>query len=211
MRRTLLLAAAPMALALAACEGGATAPERQAELTEAEAQAIAADWDAVAATLLAGFGPVFSAEPAGAPSAESSTNTTTFQRQHTCPVSGSSTLAGQRTVTRDPATRTGSMQMTATRTDAACTVNARGRQGGTLTIDGNPNIQVTAQHGWSNGVPGPATHTQKGSFTWSRSAGGSGTCSVDLTGTFTPATQTYTLAGTFCGRTVNATRTRTSS
>jgi hypothetical protein len=32
---------------------------------------------------------------------------------------------------------------------------------------------------------------------------------VDLTGTFTLATQTYTLSGTFCGRTVNVTRTRT--
>ena len=209
MRRTLLLAA-PMALALAACEGGATDPVRQADLSDAEAQELAADWDAVAATLLAGFGPAFSAEPAGAPSAESSTHTTTFQRQHACPVSGSSTLAGQRTVTRNPATHTGSMQMTATRTDAACTVNARGRQGGTLTINGNPHIQVTAQHAWTNGVPGPATHTQKGSFTWSRSAGGSGTCSVDLTGTFTPSTQTYTLAGTLCGRAVNVTRTRTS-
>lgn len=209
MRRMLLLITAPLALATAACDGGATAPATDAELTEAEAQAAAAEWDAVAATLMASFGPVFSTAGAGEPSMESSTATSTFRRQHACPGGGTSTLAGQRTVTRDPAARTGSMQMAATRTDSACTVHARGQQGGTLTIDGNPNIQVTAQHAWSNAVPGPHVHTQKGSFAWRRSTGASGTCSVDLSGTFTPATQTYTLTGTFCGRAVNVTRTRT--
>lgn len=209
MRRTFLLIAAPLALALAACEGGATGPATNAELSESEAQMAAAEWDAVAATLLASFGPVFSRAEAGPPSMAASTTTDTFRQQRACPAGGSSTLAGQRTVTRDPATHTGSMQMAATRTDSACTVPARGGQGGTLTIDGSPNIQVTAQSSWSNGVPGPHVHTQKGSFAWRRSTGASGTCGVDLVGTLTPATQTYTLTGTFCGRAVNVTRTRT--
>ena len=40
--------------------------------------------------------------------------------------------------------------------------------------------------------------------------GGSGTCDVDLSSSFDPATHTVTVTGTFCGRTVNVTRTRAS-
>jgi hypothetical protein len=40
-------------------------------------------------------------------------------------------------------------------------------------------------------------------------SGGSGSCTVDLTATWTPATRTYTLQGTFCDRAVHVTRTRT--
>jgi hypothetical protein len=210
MRRTALLFAAPFALALAACEGGATDPALDASLSEAEARELAAAWDGVAAGAIAGFGPLFNVQEAGGPSAAATTATTSFKRQHACPAGGGSSIEGTLTVTRDPATRTGSMQMNATRTDSACTLPARGRREGTVTITGSPNIQLTGSHAWTNGVPGVHTHTQKGSFTWSRSTGGTGTCTVDLTGTYTPATQTYTLAGTFCGRTVNVTRTRTS-
>ncbi len=209
MRRTALLFAAPFAFALAACEGAATGPA-DASLSEAEAREVAAAWDGVAAGAIAGFGPLFSVQEAGGPSAAATTSTTTFERQHACPAGGSSSIEGTRVVTRDPATRTGSMQMNATRTDSECTVPARGQREGTVTITGNPSIQLAANHAWTNGVPGVHTHTQKGSFTWTRSTGGTGTCTVDLTGTFTPATQTYTLAGSFCGRTVNVTHTRTS-
>jgi hypothetical protein len=208
MRRASLLFAAPLALALAACEGGATDPALNASLSEAEAREVAAAWDGVAAGAIAAFGPMFSVQDAGGPSAASTTTTSSFQRQHACPVSGTSSIAGQRVVTRDPATRTGSVQVNATRTDAACTVNARGGRGGTMSITGNPNVQLTAQHAWTNGVPGVHTHTQQGSFSWSRSTGQSGTCTVNLTGTFTPSTQTYTLTGTLCDRAVNVTRTR---
>lgn len=209
MRRTALLFAAPFALALAACEGGATGPG-DASLSDAEAREVAAAWDGVAAGTITGFGPFFNVQGADGPSAAATTSTTSFNRQHTCPAGGSSSIEGTLVVTRDPATRTGSLQMNATRTDAACTVPARGKREGTVTITGSPNIQLSGNHAWTNGVPGVHTHTQKGSFTWSRSTGGTGTCAVDLTGTFTPATQTYTLNGTFCGRTLNVTRTRTS-
>jgi hypothetical protein len=209
MRRTALLFAAPFALALAACEGGATDPA-DASLSEAEARELAAAWDAVATGAIAGVGPAFSVTEAGGPSAAATTSTTGFKRQHACPAGGGSSIEGTLTIIRDPATRTGSVQMNATRTDAACTVPARGQREGTVTITGNPNVQLTGNHAWTNGVPGVHTHAQKGSFTWSRSTGGTGTCAVDLTGTFTPATLTYTLAGTFCGRTVNVTRTRPS-
>jgi hypothetical protein len=203
MRRTALLFAAPFALALAGCEGGATDPG-DASLGSAEAREVAAAWDGVAGGTISGFLLAF--QGAAAPSA-AATSTTSFKRQHACPGGGVSTVEGQRVVARDPATRSGSSQVNATRTDSACTIPARGRRGGTVTITGSPNIQLAANGTWTNGVPGVHTHTQKGSFTWSRSTGGTGTCTVDLTGTFTPASQTHTLTGTFCGRTVNVTHT----
>jgi hypothetical protein len=208
MARTTLLSAATLALlALAACDGSPTAGA--AALSADEATEIAAAWDEIGASAIDGTGgPLFSLS-AGVEAASVITTTTTFSRQHDCPAGGTSTLAGQRIVTVDPATRTGGLQLTATRTDAACAINARRGREGTLTITGTPNVQVTAQQSWTAGIPAQHTATTRGSFTWARSTGQSGSCTVDLTATRTPATHTYTLAGTFCGKTISVTRTRT--
>lgn len=203
-----LLSAALCALALAACDGGSPTGGGDPAMDRSEAQNAAATWDEVGAMMMDAFvGPSFSAAPAaGEPSF--ATVTTEFTRTRQCPVSGTATLQGTRTVNHDPANNSGSMQMTATRTDAACTMNAR-RGGGTISITTTPNVQVTASQSWSGGQPGTRTATHKGSFNWSRSTGQSGSCTVDLTATFTPATRTYTLNGTFCNHTVSVTRTRT--
>lgn len=202
-----LLSAALAALALAACDGGSPTAGGDPAMDRAEAQNAAAAWDEVGAMMMDAFvGPTSSAAPAAGPSF--ATVTTEFTRTRECPVSGTATLQGTRSVNHDPATNSGSMQMTATRTDAACTMNAR-RGGGTIGITTTPNVQVTASQTWSGGQPGVRTATQKGSFSWTRSTGQSGSCTVDLTATWTPATHTYTLNGTFCNQTVSVTRTRT--
>jgi len=77
-----------------------------------------------------------------------------------------------------------------------------------LTLNGNPNIAYDGKLNIVNGaLSGLQTQTHKGSFKWART-GGSGTCDVDLTSSFDPATHTVTVSGTFCGHTVNVTRTR---
>lgn len=201
-----LLSAALAALALAACDGASPTGGGDPAMDRAEAQNAAATWDEVGALMMDGFmGPSFSVAP-GEPVL--ATVTTEFTRTRNCPVSGTATLRGTRTLTHDPATNSGSMQLTATRTDAACTMNAR-RGGGTISITTTPNVQVTASQTWSAGQPGTRTATHKGSFTWARGTGQSGSCTVDLTATFTPATRTYTLNGTFCDHTVSVTRTHT--
>lgn len=206
MVRTILLSAATLGLfVMAACDGSPTVAADDT-ISAAEAQDLASVWDEVGASAIDGAaGPLFSIM-AGEESA-ALTTTTAFSRQHDCPRGGTSTLAGQRVVTADAATRTGSLGLTATRTDAACAFNARRGQG-TLTLTGAPNVQVTAQQAWTAGVPGQHVATTRGAFTWARSTGQSGSCTVDLTSTRTPATHTYTVAGTFCGRTVSVTRTR---
>jgi hypothetical protein len=207
MRRNFLLSTAALAaFALAACDGAPTGGA-DAAMDLAEAQNAASAWDEVGALVMDGFdGPSIngslSVEPAFV------TATTEFSRTRACPVSGTATLAGTRVLAHNPATDTRSMHLTATRTDAACTVNAR-RRGGTMSITTTPNVAVTAHQTWTAGQPGTRTTTHKGSFSWQRSGGRSGTCTVDLTATFTPATRTYTLNGTFCGHAVSVTRTHT--
>lgn len=205
--RTPLLSAALAALALAACDGASPTGGADPAMDRAEAQNAAATWDEVGAFMMDAFvGPAFSVAPGGEPAL--ATITTEFTRTRNCPVSGTATLQGTRTVNHDPATNNGSVQMTATRTDAACTMNAR-RGGGTISITTTPSVQVTSNQTWTAGQPGTRTATHKGSFSWARSTGQSGSCAVDLTATFTPATRTYTLNGTFCNHTVSVTRTHT--
>lgn len=201
------LAAAVAALALAACDG---APTDAAGLTLADVQALAPAWDAVAQSAVDAAAPSLSADGAGttdhAGPPPAGTTTLTFTRTRTCPLGGSTTLAGERTITHDPETRSGSMTMAATRTDDACTFSTR-RHDARITVTGNPGVAVTVSHAWSGGVPGVRTSTQQGAFTWTR-GDATGTCTVDLASTWDPATHTHTVQGTFCGRTVDVTRTR---
>ncbi|HEU0302079.1 MAG TPA: hypothetical protein VFR37_21670 [Longimicrobium sp.] len=205
MLRKSMLSAALAALALAACDGSPTGGAAAA-LDQLEAENAAALWDEVGAAVMDGFGPAFNMVPVEG--AVSATTTTQFTRTRQCPAGGTSTFAGTHTVTRDPDTRSGSTALDATRTDAACTVAAR-RGRGTISITTTPNVAVTSSQSWTNGQPGTRTTTHKGSFDWTRSAGQSGSCTVDLTATFNPTTRTYTLNGTFCNRTISVTRTHT--
>ena len=105
----------------------------------------------------------------------------------------------------DPSTHSLTIDADATRTDAACAFQTRD---GVLTVNGNPNLTYEGHLNIVNGVlVGPQTQTHKGSFTWART-GGSGSCDVDLTSSFDPATHTGTVTGHFCGHIVNVTQTR---
>jgi hypothetical protein len=204
--RTYLLPAVIGLAALAACDG-ASPTGGGAALTQAEAQELASAWDNIGAGVMDGYGgPSESVLPGGEPS--NATTTTEFASTRACPAGGSATVQGSRVVTRD-GQGSGSVHFAATRTDAACAFSAR-RGEGTITLTTTPTVQLTSDQSWSGGQPGTRTSTHKGSFDWTRSASGaSGSCAVDLTATWTPATHTYTLNGTFCNRTVSVTRTRT--
>lgn len=197
-----------MALAaLTACDGGSPTggADAAATLTQAEAQELAYAWDGVGAGVMDGQGGPFTAVLPGSPAA--ATNSIAFNSTRACPSGGSATVQGTREVTRGDGS--GSVAVSATRTDAACAFPARrGAEGTVMTITTTPSVQLTSQQTWTNGQPGTRTSTQKGSFDWSRSGGASGSCTVDLTATWTPATRTYTLQGTFCDRAIDVTRTR---
>ena len=208
MHRKLLIPLAAV-LALAACDKGVTDPggASSSQLSAADVQALAGETGDQDGAFLDGFaGPSFNKVAAGPQFA--TTVTTTFTRTRTCPAGGDVKLEGTVTHTADPATQSGSTAFNATRTENACAFN---HNGGTITITGNPNTKLTSTQSMTNGVRGVRTATKVGSFNWSRSNGKSGTCSVNVTATWDPATHTLHVAGTFCNRTVDVTRTWTQS
>jgi hypothetical protein len=208
MQRKLLTSGALAAiLALAACGESTTGPAGSASLSATDSQALAADIGDQNGAFLDGFGGLSFDRSVSGPS-YATTVTTTFTRTRTCPAGGDVKLAGTMTHTVDPATKSGSMSFDATRTEEACAFT---HNGVTVTITGNPNTHLTANQAWTNGMPGVRTATTQGSFNWSKSNGKSGTCTVNLTHTWDPATKTAHISGTFCNQTVDITRTWTQS
>lgn len=206
-RKLLLPGALVAAVVLAACDKGTTGPDGSSQLSSEDVRALAGETGDQDGAFMDGFGgPSFNKTPAGPLFA--TTVTTTFTRTRTCPAGGSVKLEGTITHTADPATHSGSTAFSATRTESAC---AFSRNGHTITLNGNPNTQLTSNQSWTNGVPGVRTATKKGSFTWSRSDGKSGTCNVDVTATWDPATHTLHVQGTLCNQTVDVTRNWTQS
>lgn len=204
MQRNNLLPAL-MVLALAACGSDSPTVGAGAALTQDEAMELATAWDEVGAGVMDGYGGPSAALLPGGPAKAAAI--IQFTSTRACPAGGTAMLQGSREVARD-GQGSGSVQFAAARTDAACAFPAR-RGEGTVTLTTTPRVQLTSQQAWTDGRPGTRTSTQKGSFHWSREAtGDSGSCTVDLTSTWNPAMRTYTLNGTFCGRTVAVTRTR---
>lgn len=181
-------------------------------ISQADANQLASDLDGSSSLSPADFGPSlsFSVTTDGTGSAAGATpapfpinNQFTVTKQ--CPRGGQTVLAGSITGTGDRATRSLTLDANATRTDTNCAFDTRD---GVLTLSGNPNITYTGSLKIVNGeLSGLQTQTHKGSFTWSR-PGGSGTCDVDITSSYDPATKTVTISGSFCGRTVNVTKTK---
>ena len=181
-------------------------------ISQADANQLAADLDAnsTLGTGDVGLGALFSIGVDGSGSSASVAaapvpinNQFTITKQ--CPRGGQVVIAGSVTGTGDRVAHTLTLETNATRTDTNCAFDTRN---GVLTLNGNPNIAYTAHLNIVNAaLSGIQTQTHKGSFTWART-GASGTCDVDITSSFDPATRTVTITGSFCGRAVNITKVR---
>ena len=218
IRQSYLVCSAGLILALAACGDSSTG--LSANISQADANKLAADMDAVSTLGTADFGlgasfsvgvdgsaaaGSVSAAP-GSVSAALTTFNNTFDVTKQCPKGGSVELAGSINGTGDRTTHSLTVDATATRTDTDCAFEAR--DGGTITVNGNPNIVYKGHLNIVNAAfVGLQTQSHKGSFKWART-GGSGTCDVDVTSSFDPTTHTVTVTGMFCGHTINVTRTR---
>lgn len=209
IKQSYLVCSAGLILALAACDQS-TGPSTG--ISQADANQLAADMDAVSTlgTSDFGLGPSFSIGVDGGGSSASVNavpvpinNSFTVTKQ--CPKGGQVAITGTTIGTFDKAAHSLTLEVNATRTDTNCAFETRD---GTLTLNGNPNIAYEGNLNIVNGaLSGLQTQTHKGSFTWAR-VGGSGSCDVDLTSSFDPATHTATVTGSFCGHIVNVTRTR---
>ena len=208
MKQSYLVCSAGLVLAIAACSDSTGV---STGISQADANQLAADMDATSTlgTTDMGLGASFSVTVDGSGSAASVSAPVPIDNQFTitkqCPKGGQVVIAGRTTGTGDRTTHSLTLETVATRTDTDCAFDTRR---GVLTINGNPNIAFDGKINIVNGaLSGLQTATHKGSFKWART-GASGTCDVDLTSSFDPATHTVTVTGTFCGRTVNVTRTR---
>ncbi|HEV7387931.1 MAG TPA: hypothetical protein VGN73_04885 [Gemmatimonadaceae bacterium] len=208
LKQSYLVCSAALVLAAAACSDSTGI---SGGISQATANQLAADVDGTSAmgTSDLGFGAAFSigVDGSGAAAAASTpfpiNNQFSVTRQ--CPRGGEALIAGGIVGTGDRTTHNLTLDATATRTDTNCAFDTRD---GVLTISGNPNLNYTGHLLIVNGqLSGLQTQTHKGSFTWSRT-GGSGTCDVDITSSFDPATHTSTITGSFCGHAVNVTKTR---
>jgi len=209
-KQSYLVCSAALVLAVAACD---QSTGLSGGISQADANQLAADMDAVSTLGTSDFGLGASFSVSVAPGSGSAATATSapiainnqFTVTKQCPQGGQVVIAGSVVGSGDRTTHDLSLETNATRTDTNCAFQTRD---GVLTLNGNPNIAYKANLNIVNGLlSGVQTQTHKGSFTWAR-VGGSGTCDVDLTSSFDPATHTATVTGTFCGHTVNVTRTR---
>ncbi|HJQ10296.1 MAG TPA: hypothetical protein VJ840_04625 [Gemmatimonadaceae bacterium] len=181
-------------------------------ISQADANQLAQDIDGSASFGSAdfGLGPSFSIVTDGSSASAEVTSTpfpinTQFSVTKQCPRGGQTVFAGTVTGTGDRVAHNLTLDAEATRTDTNCAFDTRD---GVLTLSGNPNLTYEGHLNIVNAaLSGLQTQEHKGSFTWSRT-GGSGTCDVDITSTFDPATKTYTVKGSFCGHTIDVTKTR---
>ena len=211
LKQSYLVCSAALLLAGAACNDSTGT---SASISQADANQLAADMDAVSTLGAADFGQgasfSVSVDPNGGSASVAAAPfpiNTQFTVTKQCPKGGQVVIAGGITGTGDRTTHNLTLEAVATRTDTDCAFNTRD---GILTLNGNPNIAYDGKLNIVNAqLSGLQTQTHKGSFTWART-GGSGTCDVDLTSSFDPAMHTVTVTGTFCGRAVNVTRTRAS-
>jgi hypothetical protein len=208
IRQSYLACSAGLLLAIAACDQSTAL---SAGISQADANQLAADVDAVSTlgTADVGLGASFSIVTDGSGSASVVAAPIPINNQFTvtkqCPKGGQVVIAGTVTGTGDRTTHSLSVEAAGTRTDTDCGFDTKN---GVLTLNGNPNIAYDGKLNIVNGaLSGLQTQTHKGSFKWART-GGSGTCDVDLASSYDPATHTVTVTGTFCGKTVNVTRTR---
>jgi len=210
IRQSYLVCSAGLILAIAACD---SSTGLSANISQADANKLAADMDAVSTlgTTDFGLGASFSVGLAGSgTTASAATAPTTFNNTFDvtkqCPKGGSVEIKGSINGTGDRTTRSLTVDADATRTDTDCAFETR--NGGTITVNGNPNIAYKGHLNIVNGLPvGLQTQSHDGSFTWVRGTE-SGTCNIKVSSSYDPATHTFTVTGTVCGRDVSVTRTR---
>ena len=208
IRNTSLIYSAGLLLAVAACN---SSTELSTSISASAAAKLASSMDASSSLGAAdfGLGATVAIRAAGSGATAAATApvaiNNTFSVTKQCPQGGSVVIAGTIVGTGDQTTRSLTVDANATRTDTGCAFQT---DDGVLTLNGNPNLVYKGHLNIVNGMlSGLQTQSHKGSFTWSR-PGGSGTCDVDVSSSYDPATRIATVTGTFCGKTINVTQSR---
>jgi hypothetical protein len=130
-----------------------------------------------------------------------------------CPAGGTHSTTGSGSSTINETTKVLTRNWTTTQAHDDCAFTRTGRDGatvkvvidGSVTVSGNSTTQLPATRGAGEPVLLTFSSTRSGSTT-TTVGDKSHTCEVNVTETYDPATKTFTIKGTVCGRTVDTTR-----
>ena len=201
MRRPILpTAIAGAALALAACSGDGTGPAGGGTLSAAELAQLNQAILGVSAALRDGQGASLSTGPTAQ---NTGSLELTVDRTLPCQSGGSVAVAGGMRLAWDQAAGTGSVSSEFAVTHAACA--HRLENGETITLTGDPDIDVTLEATSGPGGPTSLLIRETGAFTWAKGSAASGRCTLDVTAQLDPATGAVALSGSFCGFPVTGT------
>jgi hypothetical protein len=219
IRQSYLACSAGLILVLGACGDSSTG--LSANISQADANKLAADMDAVSTLGTADFGlgasfsvgiegsaaaGSVSAAP-GSVSAAVTTFNNSFDVTHPCPKGGTVQLKGGINGSGDRTTHSLTVDANAVRTDAACAFEAK--DGGTITVNGAPNIAYKGHLNIVNGAfVGLQTQSHEGHITLARDGGAAVPCDIKVASSFDPATHTVTVTGNVCEHIINVTHTR---
>lgn len=205
MRKSVLSTAiAAAALALSGCAGDGTGPGGgNGELSASEISQLNQAILGVSAGVRGRAGARFSSEPVTGQG--SGSLTFDFDETAPCQPRGDVDVAGTMALSWDDVAQTSGLSADFTVAHDGCTVPLENGQ--TVTLTGDPHIDVLMDA--AAGPSGLTTLrvTQTGAFTWSKGAGASGRCTVAVVAELDPATGAVTLSGEFCGMNVSGTYT----
>jgi hypothetical protein len=119
-----------------------------------------------------------------------------------CPVSGRLQQRWTARVNFDQEAGTFEMEVNGNQKHLACAFR---HEGVTLTVDGDPDIDIEAHVATANHRPTVHTLSIEGAFKWSASDGRSGSCPITLDAVTNFAARTRTVEGDVCGHTIKET------
>jgi hypothetical protein len=199
LKRSSLLALPLLCLTLAACDDS-TGPE-SGGLTASEASALALAVDnASSASVENPSEPSMSLSPSPGPALSVTTRTDEFEFDLHCPRGGTTSLRGDHVLVIDTDEGFITVDITASKGHSACVF--RTDQGVDITVDGV--LEFVAERELREGLLS-ASQTHSGSLEYSTSDGKTGTCSIDISTSFTltPGAASRTILGSVCGHDVD--------
>jgi hypothetical protein len=203
MRKSVLTTAiAAAALALSACAGDGTGPGGgTAELTASEITQLNQAILGVSAGVRGRAGGRFSTEPVTGEG--SGSMTFDFDETVPCQPSGDVGIAGTMALSWDDVAQSTGLSADFSVAHDGCAV--RLENGETVTLSGDPDIDVLMDAAAGPNGLTAFRITETGAFTWSKGAGASGRCTVAVVADLNVATGAVTLSGEFCGMNVSGT------
>lgn len=194
-------------LVLAGCDDTTPAGlDETLNLSQEEAVQLAGDLASMGLESTAGQIPTGEQVQGEGPSAVVVEFTNTFTITSPCPLAGGVVVEGSIVGRIDTELQTADVDVTAATTHDGCMFQRE--EGPTITVDGAPNLVLTASHSTVAEQPvGLQTVSLVGAFEWATSDERAGLCEINVSTVFDPEANTRTTEGSVCGHTFSVVET----